>query len=173
MASTTRTGQVVPVTTPIQEGATTVSGSSTLPDGSRFPLVALFDENNPDRKISPSGSDVTQPVSVQGTATVSGSVSVSGTAAVAVQGSSSFVGGGTQTATTTPGALNGGTSLSCTEVYVQNDPGSVYNLYVGYNGAQPLVITPGSGTSLQISNVNLVYVKTSSGTATVNWLARA
>ncbi len=74
------------------------------------------------------------------------------------------------TATTSPAAL---TSQVCNEVLVQNDPSSGNNLAVGNVSSQNTVLVPGASVSMPVANTNLVYIRTPSGTATVNILARS
>lgn len=80
---------------------------------------------------------------------------------------------GTFTATTTAAALNSGTTIHCTEVLVQNDPGSAVNIKVGNATSQSVVLTPGQSYSISVKDVSLVFVKSASATPTVNWSARS
>jgi hypothetical protein len=75
---------------------------------------------------------------------------------------------GTQTATATTAAL---ATQACVYCEVQNDPNSAQDLYVGGVGSQPWHLPPGGSKSFLVSNVNMIYVKTLTGTATVNWNA--
>lgn len=77
---------------------------------------------------------------------------------------------GTQSATTSAGALNSGTSLTCIGLLVTNDPASAVNVLIGNSAAQSYPLEPGDSAAIAIDNVNKVYVKTASGTATVNWI---
>lgn len=77
---------------------------------------------------------------------------------------------GQKTANTTAAALAG--STVCREVLIQNDSGSSNSVKVGNDTNQYIELSPGDAISLPIDNVSKVYVKTASGTATVNWLAR-
>lgn len=70
---------------------------------------------------------------------------------------------------TTAAALTAG--QSCFEVIVQADPDNTVDVFFGTSGSQPMQLLPGQAVRLKVSNVNLVYVKTASGTATVNWLS--
>jgi hypothetical protein len=74
------------------------------------------------------------------------------------------------TATTSPAAL---ASQVCNEVLVQNDPTSSNTLYVGNASSQPAALVPGASITIPVSNTNQVYIKTSTGTAAVNILARS
>jgi hypothetical protein len=74
------------------------------------------------------------------------------------------------TATTSPAAL---TSQVCNEVVVQNDPGSSNDLYVGNSSSQVIVLVPGASIVIPVCNANLVYLKTATGTADVNIIARS
>jgi len=60
----------------------------------------------------------------------------------------------------------------CREVIVQNDSANLGNLLIGTATSQPLVITPGQSINLPVFSLGLIYVKMSSGTGTINWLAR-
>lgn len=96
--------------------------------------------------------------------------------------------------TITPGSLPGesisvttaetvlGTSQAILAIVVQADPANTANVYVGGQlqngfdgpvGGQHIVLTPGDSVSFPISNRNLVYVRSASGTQTVNYLAVA
>lgn len=90
---------------------------------------------------------------------------------VEVGGPSASVTAGTLAATTTAQAL--GSSTSASEVLVQNDPNNGSDILVGSSAAQPLRLQPGQTLAIPAANVNLLWVKTASGTATVNWIARS
>lgn len=83
---------------------------------------------------------------------------------------SSSLATGQKTADTTAAALAG--STPCREVLIQNDSGSSNSVKVGNDTNQYIELSPGDAISLPIDNVSKVYVKTTAGTATVNWLAR-
>jgi hypothetical protein len=72
--------------------------------------------------------------------------------------------------TATTSAANLG-SQACSSVLVQNDPGSTPNVLVGDSSNQYLVLQPGQSVTIPCSNTNLVYVKSASSTATVNFLS--
>jgi hypothetical protein len=76
---------------------------------------------------------------------------------------------GQLSATTTAAYL--GATTPCIAVLVQNDPGSSPNVAVGDSSNQYVVLQPGQCITIPCSNVNEVYVRSASGTATVNWLA--
>lgn len=76
--------------------------------------------------------------------------------------------GGTLTATTVAQAV--GTQPS-KEVLVQNDPSSTVNVLIGSSGVQPIVLIPGASIVVDVIDVSLLFVRSASATATVNWLA--
>jgi hypothetical protein len=81
--------------------------------------------------------------------------------------------GGTPTAGTlaaTTSAVAIGSSATTTLVLVQSDPGNTPDVLVGDSSNQYVRLTPGQSVALPVTNVALVYAKTSSATGTVNWL---
>ena len=60
----------------------------------------------------------------------------------------------------------------CREVLIQNDAGNAGTLLVGNVTGQYVKLTPGQSITLPIFSLSLVYVRMSTGTGTVNWLAR-
>src|SRR5438067_3476905 len=80
---------------------------------------------------------------------------------------------GTQTATTTAAALNGGTAKACSCVVLQNDPDNSVDLFVGDAASQPVQVKPGGSVALPVDDASKVFVKSASGTATVNWMSGA
>ncbi len=77
---------------------------------------------------------------------------------------------GTLTATTTPQAL-ASRHEHIMEVIVQNDPDSSNAVFVGDTRYQHYQLAAGSNVTVKVNDLSIVYVKTASGTATVNWLA--
>lgn len=75
---------------------------------------------------------------------------------------------GTLAATTAAAAL--GASATTTLVLIQADPGNTPDVLVGDSSAQYIRLTPGQSVVLPVTNVALVYAKTSSSTGTVNWM---
>lgn len=71
--------------------------------------------------------------------------------------------------TTTAARLHA--SQSCRQVLVQNDPANAGNLLVGSVDAQHVIVKPSQSITINITAVSEVYVKMSTGTGTVNWLA--
>lgn len=67
--------------------------------------------------------------------------------------------------------LNGGTSLPCGSVEVENDHDSAGDVLVGNATSQSFRLSGGQATTITIDNVNKVYVKRKDDTlaATVNW----
>ena len=61
---------------------------------------------------------------------------------------------------------------SCREVLLQADSENTVDVLVGNNSEQNFKLYPGFGIVISLNNVNLLYVKTASSTATVNWIAR-
>jgi hypothetical protein len=74
--------------------------------------------------------------------------------------------------TTTAQALAVEPQASIREVVVQADPANTTNVLVGNSAAQNLVLVPGQGLSIPITNLVAIYIKMASGTGAVNWLAR-
>ena len=62
-------------------------------------------------------------------------------------------------------------SQSCRQVLVQNDPGNSVNLLIGDVDGQYIIVKPSQSISINIISVSEIYVKSASGTITVNWLA--
>jgi len=79
---------------------------------------------------------------------------------------------GTKTDVGTTAAAIGG-SQKCNEVLVQADPDNSVDVFIGNSTIQPLRLKPGVSATIPVNNVSLIYAKTTSGTATVNWLARS
>jgi hypothetical protein len=75
---------------------------------------------------------------------------------------------GQTTATTTAAALG---SQACNSVLVQCDPGASNNVLVGDSANQYVALQPGQSLSIPCSNISQVYVKTASGSSTVNFLS--
>lgn len=72
--------------------------------------------------------------------------------------------------TTSPEALH--STQACREVLVQNDSANAGNLIIGSATAQYVALTPGQSMTIPVVSLSLIYVKMSTGTGTVNWLAR-
>lgn len=83
---------------------------------------------------------------------------------------SSALGSGTLAATVAAAPL--AADHPCSEVIVQNAKSSTVPILIGGADLQLIEIAPGEWMTIPAQNVNLVYAKTGSGTATVNWLAR-
>jgi hypothetical protein len=76
---------------------------------------------------------------------------------------------GTLTATTAAQALPTNT---CVEATAVNDPTSTVDIYVGNATSQSMRLQPGQGVTASVVNTNILYVRSVSGTARVNWFAR-
>lgn len=76
---------------------------------------------------------------------------------------------GTHAATTTAAPLAATQAIS--KVLVQNDPASTVNLLVGNATSQSMKVVPGANIEIEVNDLAKVFVKTSSGTATANYLA--
>jgi hypothetical protein len=74
---------------------------------------------------------------------------------------------GQSTATTTAAGLP---SNVCQSVLVQNDPSSSVNVYVGDPNNQYICLQPGQSITIPCSNIDEIYIKTQSSTATVNYM---
>jgi hypothetical protein len=75
---------------------------------------------------------------------------------------------GTKTATVTAAAL--GSSQMVSYLAIQSDPGNVANVVIGSSNAQYVELTPGAALTLENVDLDDIYVKTATGTATVNYL---
>lgn len=74
--------------------------------------------------------------------------------------------------TTVAAALAVEPQASIREVVIQADPANTTNVLVGPVANQFLVLVPGQGLSVPLTNLTSIFVKMASGTGTVNWLAR-
>lgn len=92
--------------------------------------------------------------------------------AIAVGGSltSSTLYDGTLAATTSAAALAASTPVE--EVVVVNDPDNSVDILVGNSSSQSNKLGPGDSATVVIDDLNKIYIKTASGTATVTYLAR-
>jgi hypothetical protein len=79
---------------------------------------------------------------------------------------------GSLTATTTAVPVSTST-LPIEDAIIQNDPANTVNILLGDATAQTIKVVPGASFSIEIDYINKVYVKTESGTATVNYLTGA
>ena len=73
---------------------------------------------------------------------------------------------GTLAATTTAQVLG---SQVCSEVVIQNDPDNAVDILIGTATSQPIQLTPGQPIVVRMANLNLIYIKTVSSTATVGY----
>jgi hypothetical protein len=78
---------------------------------------------------------------------------------------------GTLAATTSAAAL--ASSQAVKEVLIQNPPDAAANILIGNASAQPIVLEPGDAATIEVANLATVYVKTASGSITVNYLGRS
>lgn len=99
----------------------------------------------------------------------SGTQPVSAAALPLPSGSAAIV-AGTLSATTSAAALASSTAIS--KVAIQNRYDNTVDILCGNASAQPILLRPGEGMSLDINNLNLAFCKTASGTATVAYVAR-
>ena len=76
---------------------------------------------------------------------------------------------GTLVATTTAAPLST-TTNAIQDVLIQNDPVNTVNVLVGNATTQNIKLVPGASASIEIDNVTKIFVKTESGTATVNYM---
>lgn len=60
--------------------------------------------------------------------------------------------------------------INCEAVVIQNDPGSAVNILFGGPDAQTMVLEPGASMSLNIKNTNRLWVRSASGTPTLNYM---
>lgn len=78
---------------------------------------------------------------------------------------------GTLTTSTTAAALAASQAVS--EVLIQNDPDNTIDVLVGNAAAQPIQLKPGQSITIPVANLATVFVKSVSGTPTVNYLGRS
>lgn len=76
---------------------------------------------------------------------------------------------GTLVATTTAAPVSS-TYNVIQDILVQNDPASTVNILVGNATEQTIKLVPGASATIEIDNVTKLFVKTESGTATVNYM---
>lgn len=87
---------------------------------------------------------------------------------------------GTQAVTSSLLPLNNGTYQGCSEIILQNSPSSASTILVGGAGGAFYELLPGAELRLQADtgpdeltvNLAAIFVKITSGSATINWLAR-
>lgn len=118
---------------------------------------------------------------VQGTPAALGAAwSVRVTDGTNILGSTSFPinislpAGGTPTAgqlAAGTGAAVLGANTPCKGVVLQSDPTNTPDILIGTSSNQFIRLLPGQTMYLPVSNVNLIYAKTSSTTGSVNWMA--
>ncbi len=77
---------------------------------------------------------------------------------------------GTVTATTVAGQVSA--NQLCQEVVVQADPDNGVPVFLGDATSQPFQLNAGGAITLPVTNLSMLYVKTASGTAIVNWIAK-
>jgi hypothetical protein len=77
---------------------------------------------------------------------------------------------GSLTATTTASAIAG--SQAITKVLIRSDPSNAVNVLCGNATTQNTILEPGDGLSLEITNLNLLFCKSASATASVSYIAR-
>lgn len=90
---------------------------------------------------------------------------------VSEAGSTTLITGVSLGATTSAAQLS--TGISCSELYLQNDPDNSVDILLGTSDTQSLQIQLGETFVIPVADVNLVYIKTVSSTATVNWAYRS
>lgn len=59
----------------------------------------------------------------------------------------------------------------CAEIFIENDPDNLVDILWGNSTSQLFQLSPGDSITLPVQNVNQVYVKTVSSTATVPYAA--
>jgi len=55
---------------------------------------------------------------------------------------------------------------------MQSDPANLVNILYGGANAQYVVLTPGQSATIPVINPSVIFVKTASSTATINWITR-
>lgn len=79
---------------------------------------------------------------------------------------------GQKTGVTTTASQVSTTSANIREALIQSDPANSGNLLVGDATTQAIALTAGQSVTIPIISLSLIYVKMSTGTGTVNWIAR-
>ena len=78
---------------------------------------------------------------------------------------------GTLAVTDTAAAL--GDSTGITDMVLQADPDNgAVDVFVGNADLQPIQLSAGQTFSILANNISLLYCKTATGTATINWIGR-
>ncbi|MBC7107664.1 MAG: hypothetical protein H5T41_02570 [Methanomassiliicoccales archaeon] len=83
---------------------------------------------------------------------------------------SAGVAAGTKSCTTSASQV--AADQACVEVLCQADPDNTSDVLIGSATTQPVKLRPGQNIVIPCSNVNLLYAKSSAGTAVLNWLSR-
>ena len=65
------------------------------------------------------------------------------------------------------------TARACNEVYIQNDPDNTVDILIGSSSTRSIELEPGDSMNIPVSNLNLLWGRTVSGSGTLNWLARS
>ena len=61
---------------------------------------------------------------------------------------------------------------ACSQLLIQNDPDSTVSILIGNSTLQPIDLVPGDSVTLNVTNLSVIYYKSASATATLNYLAR-
>ena len=78
---------------------------------------------------------------------------------------------GDYTVTDTAAAI--GASQAISEIVIQADPDNSEVIFVGNSTSQPVKLQPGASFDVPAGNIDLIFAKTTSGTATLNWIGRS
>lgn len=76
---------------------------------------------------------------------------------------------GTKLITSVAAALTG----TFNEVVIQNSPASAQNVKIGDTNNQHFTLTPGAAITLDDIELSAIFMATSTGSATVNWIGEA
>lgn len=79
---------------------------------------------------------------------------------------------GTKTNVGTTAAPLTTTDTLISQVLVQADPDNTADVFIGDSTSQTIQLKAQDGITLLVNNLNQVYVKSASGTQTVNWVTR-
>lgn len=74
------------------------------------------------------------------------------------------------TTLTTSAAVVTASPGTCQEMFIQSDPDNTVDVFIGGSAGQPIQLQPGQSMTLRINNPAVIYGKSASGTATVNFL---
>ena len=117
------------------------------------------------------GKDYATQATLQSIKDTDGIKKITDTVNTKEQGSGSLVAGQNTTIGTTAAAIAGSQEVS--ELLIQADNSNTVSVFIGSDTAQFIELQAGASITIPANNLNLVYAKTATGTATINYLGRA